>query len=282
MSEPSRHPGASPAGPLLDYMTRSLLVQAVFVAAELGIADDLAGGPADVGTLAARRGLDPSALYRLLRTLTGLGVTTEDEHQRFALTEAGMTLRCGDVAYTAARFLGAPFVWAAWGKLGDALRTGRSAFRAAHGVGMFDYLGAHPDGLATFQAWMTANSRRQIPAILAAYDFSAFPVVVDVGGGRGSLLEAIVQANPTVRGVLFDQVEVAAEAHGPIGTGIAGRWEVRTGDFFTSVPEGGNCYLLKGILHNWDDVAATRLLSNVRSVMSSVGVVLIIEVISAR
>lgn len=267
------------AGELYDFMSRSMLLQAVFAAVELGVADDLAGGPVTAEDVAAARGYRPGPLYRLLRALAGLGITAEDDRRRFALTESGRSLVTGGMAHAAASFFAAPVTQTGWGRLADAVRTGESGVALAHGVPLFPYLQAHPEQLAVFQAWMTARSAAQVPGILAACDFSRFSKIVDVGGGHGALLAAILRAHVHAHGVLFDRPEVTAHATAVADAGLAGRCDVVTGDFFTAVPQGGDCYLLKAILHDWDDPASARILGQIRAAMAPTGAVLIIEAV---
>jgi hypothetical protein len=166
-------------------ITRSLLVQAIFVACRLRIPDLLGGAARTAQELAEATGGQPAALHRLLRALSGLGVVTVDS-DRFALTPLGRSLRSGPHSAAESEiFLGSPAVWSAWGALGDAVFDGRAAFRHANGTALFDYLPEHPDELVAFQALMTAQSRPQIPAVLAAYDFTSAHTIVDVGGGQG-------------------------------------------------------------------------------------------------
>lgn len=218
-------------------ITRSLLVQAIFVACRLRIPDLLGGAARTAQELAEATGGQPAALHRLLRALSGLGVVTVDS-DRFALTPLGRSLRSGPHSAAESEiFLGSPAVWSAWGALGDAVFDGRAAFRHANGTALFDYLPEHPDELVAFQALMTAQSRLQIPAVLAAYDFTSAHTIVDVGGGQGALLAALLVANPTTRGVLFDRSNVVAGS-GPVLAAVAPRCEIVAGDFFNTVPAG--------------------------------------------
>jgi hypothetical protein len=195
-----------------------LLVQAIFVASRQRIPDLLGDGALTADELAAPTGAQPAALHRLLRALTGLDVVTGDG-DRVALTTLGQSLRSGPhSAAASARFLGSPFVWSAWGALGDAIMDGQAAFRHAHGADMFGYLGTHPDALESFQALMGSQSRLQTTAVLAGCDFSAARTIVDVGGGHGALLAALLQANPGARGILVDRPDVVAPS-GPCSPG---------------------------------------------------------------
>ncbi len=258
---------------LLELVTRGLLVQAISVAARLGIADLLEEGPKRADELAEAVGADQTALYRLLRTLAGLGLFVEDGEGRFAPTPLGRALRRGDgSAHAAAVYFGEPFVWKAWGNLLHSVLTGEPAFRRAHGTSIFDYLSAHPEAEQAFHAWMTARSQLQVAAVLDAYDFSRFRTVVDVGGGHGSLLAAILDAEPSLRGVLFDLPAVVARA-----PALGDRCDVVGGDFFDAVPPGADCYLLKFVVHDWDDERAARILRNVRSAIADGGTILLLE-----
>jgi O-methyltransferase len=214
----------------------------------------------------------------LLRALTGLEVVTV-EGDRFALTSLGRSLCTGPhSAAESAIFMGTPAVWSAWGALGDAVLDGQAAFRHAHGTGLFGYLPAHPDEMAAFQALMSAQSRLQIPAVLAAYDFTPARTIVDVGGGQGALLAALLAANPVARGVLFDQPDVIAGS-GHVLAPVAPRCQVVPGDFFDLVPAGGDTYVLKLVLHDWDDVRAARILGNIRNAIIPGGRLVIIEAV---
>jgi hypothetical protein len=259
-----------------ELITRSLLVQAIFVACRLRIPDLLGDGAMTADELAAPTGAQPAALHRLLRSLTGLDVLTS-VGDRFALTALGQSLRSGPhSAAESARFLGSPFVWSAWGALGDAVMDGQAAFRHVHGTAMFDYLSTHPDALESFQALMSRQSQVQTAAVLAGCDFSVARTIVDVGGGHGALLAALLRANPRARGILFDRPDVIAGS-GALLASVAERWTVVAGDFFQSVPAGGDTYLLKLVLHDWDDARAGRILHNIRDGITPDGRLVIME-----
>ncbi len=278
--------GASPADgeevaaarQMHQLITRGLLVQAISVACRLGIPDLLASTGRTAEELAETTGVQPEALHRLLRALSGLDVVTADGDQ-FALTSLGRSLCSGPrSAADSAIVLGSPAVWSAWGALGDAVLDGHAGFRHAHGMGFFEYLSEHADEMAAFQAMMSAQSRLQIPAVLAAYDFSSADAIVDVGGGQGALLAALLAANPTARGVLFDRPDVVAHS-GPVLAPVASRCNVVSGDFFDTVPAGADTYVLKLVLHDWDDVRAAQILHNVRGAIIPGGRLIIIEAV---
>lgn len=158
--------------------------------------------------------------------------------------------------------------------LGDAIMDGQAAFRHAHGTEMFDYLGTHPDALESFQALMSSQSRLQTAVVLAGCDFAATRTIVDVGGGHGALL----QANSSARGILFDRPDVVARS-GPLLAAVADRCTVVPGDFFESVPAGADTYLLKLVLHDWDDARAGRILRNIRDGIAADGRLVIVEAV---
>src|SRR4051812_41470274 len=213
--------------------------QAIHVAAALGIADALADGPRAVGDLASATATHAGALNRLLRALAAVEVLHEEPDGIFGLTALGEALR--GPAGSLAAFHGRPYHWTAWGQLLHSVRTGENAFRAVHGVDVWEYRAQHPEEGAIFDAAMTGFSRRVNAAVVAAHDFGRYGVIVDIGGGHGALLAGILAHHPGPRGVLFDQPAVVAGAD---ADGI----EIIGGSFFESVPEGGDAYLLKSVL----------------------------------
>jgi O-methyltransferase domain/Dimerisation domain len=227
--------------------------QALYVAARLGVADRLADGPRRPEELGLEA--DPDALRRLLRALAAVGVLSEQDG-RYALTELGEGLRsdvAGSVAGWAA-FVGRPSHWSAWAALEHSVRTGENAFRAVHGTDVWAYRREHPDEGEIFDRAMTSLTGRVNAAVAAAHDFARYRTVVDVGGNRGALLAAILDRHPGVRGVLFDQPAVVA------GVDLGERAEVLAGSFFEAVPPGGDAYVLKSVLHDWEDAEAVTIL----------------------
>jgi len=254
--------------------------QALHVAATLGIADRLGDGPQSCEDLAAAAGAHAPTLYRLLRALAAVGVFREEPDRRFALTPLGAGLRADapQPVGPMAVFVGQPYYWQAWGHLLHSVRTGENAFRALNGISVWEYRARHPEAGAGFDAAMTAGSRRVAGAVAAAYDFGARRCVVDVAGGQGALLAAILSRHPHLRGVLFDQPHVVAGA-APVlrAAGVEGRCEVVGGDFFTSELPAGDAYVLKAILHDWEDAPATALLRNCRRTLAADGRLLLVE-----
>ena len=254
--------------------------QAIHVVATLGIADLLRDGPRTSDDLAAAAGVHPRALYRVLRALAAVGVFREGEGRSFSLTPMGEGLRSDatDPVGPWAAFIGRPYYWQAWAHLLHSVRTGENAFRHVHGADVWEYRARHPEEGAIFDHAMTGLSRGVAGAVVSAYDFSRFGRVVDVGGGQGALLVAILAAHPGMRGVLFDQPHVVTRAGEVLrAAGVGDRCEVVGGSFFEVVPGGGDAYLLKAILHDWDDAASTAILEACRRAMRTEAKLLVLE-----
>lgn len=249
------------------------VTQAIHVAATLGIADLLGDGPRDSEALARETATHAPSLHRVLRALASVGVLHEGDDGRFALTAIGECLR-SDAAEPVgawAAFVGRPYHWQAWGALLHGVRTGESPFHSVHGTDAWGYRAAHPEEGAIFDAAMTDIMRRANAHLLAAYDFARFATVVDVGGGRGAFLGAVLEANPHMRGILFDQPHVVD------GAAVGERCQVLAGSFFDAVPEGADAYLLKAVLHDWDDDDALRILARCRAAIPAHGALLVVE-----
>jgi hypothetical protein len=254
-----------------------VLVQALHVAATLQIADHLAEGPRVIEELADLTSTHAPSLHRLLRMLAGAGVFAETEPGHFGLTPLASTLQTGtpDSVRDWALFIAAPPVWAAWGDLLHSVRKGESAFEHTFEMPMFTYMNDHPELADAYNTWMAKQSELQNGAVMASYDFSASHTVVDVGGGHGATLAAILQSNPEVRGVLFDLPQVVDKVTLP-GT-IAQRCKIVAGDMLKSVPVGADAYILKRVLMDWSDEQASHALLNCRNAMVEDGKILVIE-----
>ncbi len=256
--------------------------QLVFVAAKLGIADALVAGPLTVDEIAARVGAHAPALKRVLRGLASLGIFASDPHGRFRLTRLSQTLR-SDHPESLRDFvlmLVDDYNWTAWGSLEYAVRSGGSAFEHVHGAPAFAWLRQYPDKEKMFSASMASLSVMENAAVSRAYAFGKLQRVVDVGGAHGHLLVAILRSYVKVRGVLFDQpavIEEAARAGFVTAADVSGRCEKQGGDFFEAVPAGADAYVLKYILHDWDDERSIRILENCRRAMPAEGRVLVID-----
>ncbi len=271
----SQSPGETLRGLIWGYTCS----QAVRVAAKLGLADLLHEVPRSAADLALEIGAHEPSLHRLLRALTTIGVFTEDPQGRFATAPAGELLRADhpQSARDFAIMMGEPFVWGPWGALDEAIMSGTPTFDHVFGEPFFDYLARHPRDAAIFNAAMTNLSDRDLPAILASYDFSACRRIVDVGGGRGALLRGILERYPDATGVLCDLPTVVADARGLRESAVATRCELVAMDMFQAVPAGGDIYLLKLILHDWSDAEAIRILRNCRRAIADGGKVLVLE-----
>jgi hypothetical protein len=254
---------------------------ALLTMAELGVADELADGPLDVAELARRCEADEGALRRVLRELAAMGLVRRAGDDRYDLTQRGNALR-SDVPgslRSSIRMLGEESLWYAMGNLPATVRAGRSAMTARFG-NMYDHLAANPEVSKLFGEYMATRAIPFIEGLVKRYDFTGVRSLVDVGGGRGHILAAVLQANPEMRGVLLDRDLVIEQARSALtDEGLLGRCDLVPGDFFREVPEGGDAYLLASVLHNWDDEDALTILGNVRRAMSPEGRVLVLEVV---
>lgn len=275
------HRALAPGGiNLLDLATGAWVTQTLYVAAKLGIADELAGGALHADEVARRVGANPDATFRLMRALASNGVLKRRRDGRFALTSIGKALRTGTPGSIRDLILwfGHPKRWEDWGHLLHTVRTGEPAAEMLRGMPTFEYLQTDPELAAAFNDAMTAGSEFAIHSTLAAYDFGRYRTVVDVGGGHGRLLSMVLAKVPQARGVLFDLPSVVDDA-GPemMSAGVADRCHVVGGSFFESVPEGGDAYLMKSILHDWSDDDAERILRNIRGAIAADGKLLLLE-----
>ena len=258
--------------------------QAIHVAATLGLADKLAEGARSSAELAQATGTHAPSLYRLLRALASVGVLRELADQRFELTPLGQPLRSDvpDSIAGWAAYIGRPYHWQAWAELLHSVRTGENAFRHVHGADVWTYRSTRPDESAIFDRAMASLVRRSNAAVLAAYDFGRFQTLTDLGGGNGALLAAVLTAHPNLRGVLFDEPHVVSGAHAVLeAAGVANRCQVIAGSFFESIPEGYDGYVLRIIIHDWDDGDSIRILKVVRRAIAEDGALLLIERIVA-
>lgn len=254
--------------------------QAIHVAATLGLADLLADASRTSDELAAATGTHSPTLYRLLRALASVEVLHELDGQRFELAPLGQPLRSDvpDSIAGWAAFIGRPYYWQAWHGLLHSVRTGENAFRHVHGTDVWTYRSTRPDESAAFDRAMTSLSRRSNAALLAAYDFGRFRTIVDVGGGNGALIAAVLGACPDAQGVLYDQPHVVMGAASLLErAGVADRCRTVGGNFFESVPEGADAYVLRAVIHDWDDDASIRILTVVRHALAQDARVLIVE-----
>jgi hypothetical protein len=272
-----------------DANTRAALYQLIMgfrstdliaAAAELRLADGLADRPRSSRELAERVAAHPDALERLLRALAHLGIVAMLEDECFGLTPVGQYLRTGarGSLHPTAHFWGLEYNRRPWLHLLHTLRTGETAFDHIFGTNWIEYLAAHPDVATTFNEGMTGLTRDVTAAVLAEYDFGACRSIVDIGGGNGHLLVGILQACPDLSGVVFDLPHCRDGALQYLATaGVVGRCEFLGGDFFTMVPAGADTYLLKWVIHDWDDSRSIAILRTCRRAMGPGSRLLIIE-----
>jgi SAM-dependent methyltransferase len=264
---------------LFRMITGFYISRAIHVVARLGIADRLNEGPRGADELAQATRTHAPSLKRVMRLLVSAGLFAEEADGRFALTPVGACLRAGvPGSMRAAALLFGGITQQAWGDLLGSVETGEPAFRRVFGMDPFDYMAQHPDEAANFDAAMADFTKHIALAVAAAYDFSPFRRIVDVGGGNGALLAGILKANPKLTGVLFDLPQVADRAAAPMRElGLADRCEIVGGDFFEAVPAGGDAYLLKHVIHDWNDDRATAILKSCRRAMGAEAKLLIVE-----
>lgn len=262
---------------MLRLASGHVAAQAVYTFAVLGVADILDEGVKTLGELAERSNADPSALRRLLRFLATVDVVTEVDASSYSLTALGRTLRSrpSSAVRDNTLVMGSPCYWSSVGGLLRNVQTGGTACEHLHGITFFEYLAAHPREAAAFDAAMDSASRSAVAAIVAAYDFSGARQIVDVGGGRGALLQAVLAKNPAARGVLFDSQAVIEQA--VLGAAAAQRVQKVPGSFFADVPSGGDVYVLRRILHDWSDEKASEILRRCRAAMPAGSKLLVIE-----
>jgi 2-polyprenyl-3-methyl-5-hydroxy-6-metoxy-1,4-benzoquinol methylase len=279
--------GALPPEQLLMQMaTGKWVSKALGLVAELGIPDRLSAGSRDVAALAAETAVHPEALYRLLRAAAAFGVLTELPERHFENNAVSNLLRSGVPGSLRgmARWLAEDSAWQAWGRLDYSVQTGEPAFDHVLGATVFDHFARHPASGQIFNDAMVSFTAVTGQAVVDAYDFSAFTTIVDVGGGHGALLAAIAPRYPRLRGVVFDRPEVAAGADALLAShGLADRVTAASGDFLQAVPVGADAYVMKHIIHDWDDARAARILANCAQAMAPGGTVLVVEqVVSDR
>jgi hypothetical protein len=257
-----------------------ILARALYAVAELGIADQLTDGPRSAAELAQLTGTHAPALYRLLRSMAGFGFFVEDADHHFALTPLGAALQSDAPGHarSTVRFMAGPMVWSTFGEFLHAVTTGEAAMQKAYGQAIFEYLSSDPEQATLFNETMIGFHSAEPPAVAAAYDFSTIHKLIDVGGGTGNLLTTILRANPELRGVLYELPHVASAARDVVErNNVSDRCEVAAGNFFESVPGGGDAYLLSHIIHDWDEASCLTILENCRRAMQGRGRLLLVE-----
>jgi hypothetical protein len=265
---------------MLQIITSFWTTRAVYVFAKLGLADLLKSGAKSSQELAESTGMHAPSLYRLLRALASAGIVQTEENGRFGLTplsELLVTDAPGSMRWLVISELGQEH-YPAWGNLMHSIRTGGIAFDNHFGMDVWKYFQQNPEDAAIFNDSMSGMTAIVNEKITSLYDFSGFNKIVDVGGGHGGLITAILKASPQAFGVLFDAEQVVSGARPKLeAAGIADRCATIGGDFFQSVPAGGDAYIMKWIIHDWDDERATRILKNIRSQIPQNGRVIIVD-----
>ena len=277
-----------PPVPSLDLTTllqtlnaHTLLLRVLVSLAEFGVPDRLLSGPKTASELAAGARLDAPTLYRVLRYAASHGIVVEDGGGRFSLA-AGAEGLCAEAAHSVRSRLRRPWqdlVWKSYERLPDMLRSGTAAFDLAFGESFFDYLAAHPEQNALFDQSMARLSQVENPLIAASFPFGDYDWIVDIGGGHGGLLAAVLDRYPAIRAVLFDQPQVLAAGDALFEGRHRDRAEPAAGDFFAGVPPGGDIYILKRILHDWDDDRAQQILEHCRTALRPTARLLVIDAV---
>ncbi|MGB7921968.1 MAG: methyltransferase [Pyrinomonadaceae bacterium] len=270
----------TPQFQMLQMISGFWVSRAIHLAATLGLADKLHERPLDAAELAEATGTHAPSLYRLLRALASVGLLAEGDDKCFALTPLGATLRSnvpGSMRALAMSELGGVH-YPAWGEAMHSIKTGETAFDQVFGMSCWDYLGQHPEQAEIFNQSMSELTALVEAAVLESYDFSSFDKIVDVGGGHASLISSILEKSQQAKGVLFDAPQVVEGARKKIeARGLAERCEVAGGDFFKAVPAGGDAYIMKHIIHDWNDKQSITILKHIRRAIKENGKLLLVE-----
>ena len=267
---------------LIQMATGEWVARALHAAAELGLADQLVNVPRSAAELAGPMHVHAPSLHRFMRTLASLGVLTERPEQRYALTTLGEALRTGAPGSARATLLtfGSRLFQRSWDHLTYSIQTSKTGFEKAHGMPLFEYLAQHPGEASLFSETMVGLHGQEPPAVAAAYDFSTFSTIVDVGGATGNMLAATLSRHAGPSGVLFDLPHVVADAPSLLEeNGVRDRVKIEAGDFFKTVPSGGDAYILSHIIHDWDEDQCLTILSHIRKAIKSNGRLLIVEMV---
>jgi hypothetical protein len=281
---PEVDPKTAAAQHVMQLSTGYIASTCVYVAVKLRIPDVLGAAPRPVNDLARELGVNEDALYRVMRTLVSLGVFEEKSPRTFANSLTSTILRSDTPGsmYDMALWMSDPFHFQVYANAFHSVQTGRPAVEKAVGVPVFEYFPKHPEESEIFNNAMTMFSGMVIPAVLEVFDFSGIGTLVDVAGGHGRVLTSILQKYPSMRGVLFDLEHVLVGARSVIESlGLSDRCRTASGDFFTAVPAGGDAYIMKHIIHDWDDERAAVILKNIRSAMNPGGRLILLESIVA-
>jgi hypothetical protein len=269
-----------PSVRLNEMIMAQVVSRLVHLAATLKLPDHVADGPRSAAELASVTATHPRSLHRVLRTLASLGLFTEDAEHRFGLTPLGAALKSGEPSRATALILGGELLTRSFDELLYSVQTGQPGFDKAFAVPLFDWLANHPAEASLFSETMVGFHGTEPAAIAAAYDFSGFGTVVDVGGATGNLLATILASHPGPRGILYDLPHVVTEAPRLLrDRGVADRIDIDAGSFLERVPSGGDTYILSHIIHDWDEETCLTILGHCRAGINSNGRLLIVEMV---
>lgn len=268
----------NPRQQLLQMITGYWPAMSIHVAAKLKLADHIQSGPKTAAELAASTRTQPQALYRLLRALASVGIFAEDEQTRFHMTPMAECLIEKPGSQWAVAMMMGDEHFQCWGELLYSVRTGKPAFDHIFGKGVFDYLSEHAEQARIFDAAMTGFHGPETQAMIDAYDYAGVNTLVDIGGGNGSVLKAVLAKNPAMKGILYDLAGVIERAK-PNLAELGSRCQTIAGSFFESIPPGGDAYQMRHIIHDWTDDQCHTILSHIRKVIPKTGRLLVIEMI---
>lgn len=263
----------APQEAMLNLISGFWIARSLYLAAKIGVADLFDDQPKTIAQLAAGTNTDPRSLYRLLRALASIGVFTEVSDQQFALTPLAATLKSDHPAsmrYAVMAQMGYDHSLG-WSNGLHSLKTGEIAFDQAAGMNIWQHFAQHPEDGHIFSQSMSSMGIAIAQAVTASYDFSQFDTIVDVGGAQGSLISTILQANPHLKGILFDLPEVIGNIEGDRNL------QRIAGNFFESVPTGGDAYVMRWIIHDWNDEKSSIILNNCHRAMPDHGKLLLVE-----
>jgi hypothetical protein len=270
----------TPRQRLMQMITGYWMSQSIHVAAKLKLADLVKDRPKTADELAKLTSTHPQSLFRLLRALASVEIFTEDEHGRFGMTPMAKCLLDAPGSQQALALICGGEFFRAWGDLLYSLQTGKPAFNNVYGQGIFDYLAEHPEQAMDFDAAMTSVHGHETQATIDAYDYSGIHTLVDIGGGNGTTLMAVLKSHPAMKGIVYDLPGVVERTKKHLAdAGLASRCQAVAGSFFESVPSGGDAYQMRHIIHDWTDELCHTILSHVRKVIPKTGRVIVIETV---